>query len=826
MKQWIILSALSIGCALLIPLLPVDVTTDRQIIYIKGGEPVLADHVSRSDQFVFYEIDGKSGMFMRDDVSSVGSIQVQRKVPLLTLINRYKIAILSSVGVSRTIIHATDGRLLLFLIVLVLFWGLWAAAARTIGRVRNQRARPLDRGASTPAGDQPSVVMAEGEDVSDLRNIAMFFLELYKLQNGLKKDAPARFAMAAESAHKKMKVFELGVKGSTDWLTRRMSVGPLGEETGSKSKCFYVIYDTHMVIKIPPVPVTDIEKYIGDIRREVQIVANLAPIACIVPMVSVVLNKVKKLPYKSSLNQEQLEKRYIRLVEEAPEYQEYLKIGDQFAFFMELSNSFFLGRVIDDLHQAKGNIGRELRDAPEVAWDQEAFTARYGLESLTVFEELQTLYQLCDTAARRVIAETGQDDSIHTFQIKNWFLASIAGEDITNEEDDLSPSLLSRIKDEFATVFKSNQKNINDLVRLLKNQIEVKGFMQSRQQIENIASNMLQLLCQLKAKRIALRDLKPDNLFLDADPDDYPVCLNSETGFSIGVIDVETAATLTPAKDGTIAQPLLGGTPLYATPLHLYKNQTLVSFFGELSDSLHLQDWFATMAIIFKAITGKNLFPRAARSFPEILKILKSSRSKSDPDEATVKAMSQKYWSAATIDFKTNLSAYADALNQLTLSLPEAMAPTIAEELGRERACLDSAVRKHVHLSPLFKSEKNRTFLLNASSDTLAKQVARWSNTSQLPDQHRQMAPQMVAFLKNLNRLKKGLAEKQRALSAFDHPVQRISAHSLLEAMFQIAFRNMYKSRWKALPKIKAVSDRQAAVKDDQSMVTAVLNDS
>jgi hypothetical protein len=114
----------------------------------------------------------------------------------------------------------------------------------------------------------------------------------------LNKDAPARFSMTPASANKKMKVFELGVKGNSDWLTRRMSVGPLGEDTGSKSKCFYVIYDTHMVVKIPPVPVTDMVKYVRDIRREVQIAAQLSPVACIVPMVSVVLKKLKRCPMR------------------------------------------------------------------------------------------------------------------------------------------------------------------------------------------------------------------------------------------------------------------------------------------------------------------------------------------------------------------------------------------------------------------------------------------------------------------------------------------------------------------------------------------------
>jgi serine/threonine protein kinase len=498
-----------------------------------------------------------------------------------------------------------------------------------------------------------------------------------------------------------MKIFELGVKGSSDWLTRRMSVGPLGEEAGSKSKCFYVIYDTHMVVKIPPVPVTDMQKYVRDIRREVQIASQLSPVACIVPMVSVVLKKVKKLPYESSLTQEQLEKQYIRLVEEKPEYQEYLKIGDRFAFFMELTNSFFLGRVIDELHGSKDQTGNEFREAPDVAWDQEAFTTRYGLGALPVFEGIQTLYRLCEAEIKRIFKESANGKKVHTFQIKNWFLEAITRENRNLEEKGIDEALRARIKDGFSTVFKSNQKIVDDLIHLLKTQQENKAFSKSRQQIENIASNMLKLLCFLKEKHLALRDLKPDNLFMDADPDTYPGFLKNRRDFSIGVIDVETAVSLKPTRDGTIAQPLLGGTPLYATPLHLLRNGTISNNFGNLADALHLQDWFASIAIIFKAVAGINLFPRAARSFPGMLKILKSSRNRTDPDEATVKAMSQKFWSAAATDIKIHLSAYSDVLNQLTVSVPEAMAPSIKQELERERTLIHHAIRKHVSLSPL-----------------------------------------------------------------------------------------------------------------------------
>ncbi|WP_155305376.1 hypothetical protein [Desulfosarcina widdelii] len=825
MKKWIILVACSIVCTAIASFLEVGVTAERQVIYIKGGEPVLVDSINRTGDLVLYTVDGKSGMFMEDDVTSIGSVQVQKKIALLKVLDRKKLQVLKAMGVDPKTARSLDIRLLVFLAALALACAGMVLFRKTAVLVKQSFPKSEPRSDLQPEAQTANLFAQDSHESSDLRDIAMFFLELYKLQKGVGKDAPARFSMASDSAAKKMKRFELGVKGSNDWLTRRMSIGPLGEDTGSKSKCYYVIYDTHMVVKIPPTPITDMEKYVSAIRREVQIAVQLAPIACIIPMVSVVLNKVKTLPCISDCTQEQIEKQYIRLVEGEPEYRQYLKIGDRFAFFMELTNSFFLGRVIAELHESKNKVADEFREAPEVPWDQDAFTTRYGLDAMPVFEGLQTLYRQCENEAKRIFQASGTSEPVHTFQIKHWFLNCLAGEAIGHDEKEVDADLLQRVETGFTGVLKKHPQEVEDLNQLLKTQLARKGFSQSRLQIENIASNLLHLLDQLKEKHIALRDLKPDNLFLDANPDDYPVFLNNAESFAIGVIDVETAISLVPDQNGYVAQPLLGGTPLYATPLHVLKNGTIASHFGDVAELLHLQDWFATIAIIFKAVSGRNLFRRSARSFPAVLKILKSGPSKSDPDEATVKAMSRKFWSAAAKDIKTSLTEFSDLLNQLSLAVPEAMVPAMSAELKREAACLDAAIRKHVSYSPLFKSEKNKKFLLEASSDTIAKQIAKWDNAQSLPDHHRKVAPQMVSFLRNLNRLKSGAVEKREAIANIEVPPHGVSAYSILEAMFQITFRAMYKSQWKSLPSPNGEMPEKAALEENRSLVTTIIND-
>ena len=182
-------------------------------------------------------------------------------------------------GVDAETARFFDARLLVFLIVLAAIGGGLIVVKKITTAIKRAIARSNAKKDQLLENDISGAFAQDDDGPSDLRDIALFFLELYKMQKGLDKNAPARFAITGDSASSKMKRFELGVKGTNDWLIRRMSVGPLGEDTGSKSKCFYVIYDTHMVVKIPPAPITDMDKYVSAIRKEVQIASQLAPIS-------------------------------------------------------------------------------------------------------------------------------------------------------------------------------------------------------------------------------------------------------------------------------------------------------------------------------------------------------------------------------------------------------------------------------------------------------------------------------------------------------------------------------------------------------------------
>ena len=92
----------------------------------------------------------------------------------------------------------------------------------------------------------------EAPDTSDTLRIVKFFLSCSDSETGAAPDAASNLFPVEAKTIGSNQIYQLRILHNGEWVKRRMSIGPLGEESGSKSKCFYVIYDVHIVVKIPP----------------------------------------------------------------------------------------------------------------------------------------------------------------------------------------------------------------------------------------------------------------------------------------------------------------------------------------------------------------------------------------------------------------------------------------------------------------------------------------------------------------------------------------------------------------------------------------------
>jgi len=404
--------------------------------------------------------------------------------------------------------------------------------------------------------------------------IAQFFLSVFKTQKGAAPSAEATFRPVDDRRPDNNYIYELRVKCNDDWATRRMTIGPIGEDSGSRSTCYYVIYDDHLVIKVSPTPLTDFNRYIQSISNENLIAKELSPRECLIPRVSVILKKIHPLQEGSSLPVELMEEKYIQLLEDNQKLQDYLKIGDGFAYFMDLSKYFFLGHILHRTHNIEDKVTKEVSKHPGLLWNPVEFEARYGSQNADICDRLNPVYTSFHNRCYDLLQQHHIDETVSEFNIKEWFLLFLSGKKLSAADFNTDKRAAADINAVVLKLFADKRQPVRDYQQMVHAFVITKNLKQHNSQISSMIINLLDLLYWLGEKKVAMRDLKPDNLLVAGNPSKFPQFLESSNMYSIGLIDVETAVSYDGSEKNVIRQPPLGGTPSYATPSHRLKNGT------------------------------------------------------------------------------------------------------------------------------------------------------------------------------------------------------------------------------------------------------------
>ncbi len=608
-----------------------------------------------------------------------------------------------------------------------------------------------------------------GYQLAGISEVEHFFLNMHRLQLSAPMNAPARMVPDSGKQTGSNRVYKISVNLKGEWKSRAMTIGPLGEGSGSKSQCFYVIFDTHMVIKIPAEPIKDFSDYIQRIRYEGQLVEKLAPRECIIPNISVIMNKIHPLPQFRDLPADQLEKRYITLLETDPEYHKYLKIGGNFAFFMNLSRYYFLSHVMDSLHIIEDQVRSIITADANLILDCHEFENRYGKKNGWLCFEMQKLFGQFDTEIKKLEAKSDTSFSADERQKKDWLFSHLAWQDISTKQKDLPSNLLSEVKILLQKITSKEAELIATYRRLAKEYAQARLFKRNKAKIEGIATNLLVLLDWLGENNVAMRDLKPDNLLVAGDPENYPLFLSSAEDYSIGLIDLETSVDYMPPKGHPTEQPQLGGTPAYSTPSHFFQNDILYALYQDLPLILNLQDWYATLGIIYEAVTGRRLFGHTARQISELVRNLQQSIMEDQPILDTYKQMSQTFWKSAVAEFQMKTKGDDRWLKSTGVFLPEGMRNRFKDHLLKEKQIIDSQIK-----------EKESESKGAVQSQTEIPGQSGEKNTEE-------------------NELSKRTDHLSKSISIVEDPVSKLPVKDLLEIMFEIVFRAMYPEHWQDL---------------------------
>lgn len=764
---------------------------NRTVILLQNGKVIPVNRTWESGNDIFYENDKQTHFVSRAEIKSIG---LQTLPQLLQVTGTDCMAALNRCAryfnplLQDGAFIANQVKIHPWITTAVLVSGTLLIGVRFVrGRSRKQ---PVKKKA--PALKEPVLELPNRTD------IVRFFLNLYRHQVGAGPDAPCEFVQLPSGPSRNL-VYELRVKHENEWVKRRMTIGPVGEESGSKSKCFYVIYDQHLVVKIPPRPVRDFEEYVASIKKEGLIVEQLAPKECIIPKVSVILSQVHESPAASGTPADLLEEKYIAWLRKFPAHQDYLKINGTFVFFMDLAQHYFLSHIIDEAHDLTAATRAEIDGTGDLIRQPARFKERYAEENDAVGFEIRDLFNQCEAEARRLLKQRGKSSVVSPHRILAWFLRYLEDREIGEIGDGLPPDLAPPINAVFAGLFDKYRVSVDAYLAAVRGFCARLVIDQNRLVIAGLIANLLDLLAWLSEKQVAMRDLKPDNLLVAGPPQDYPGFLRSADDYTLGIIDVETAVYWGAPEDGKIRQPLLGGTPYYATPSHLLPNTVLSACLAPPAAILHMQDWHAVLVMIYKVATGEVLFDRTAKRFVEIKTRVINAMKQAEPLEPQVEEISRMFWRSAAVEFRGRMKAQETALRQVEAQIPRRARAMFVRTLQRDIASITALIQRRVESQTYFSSPGNRDQLLKSPHARICQIMEEVESKMQASTVSPESARATLRFLKDLTNLKALSERKTQIASILEAGRGRMSAYDLLILMFSSVLKSMYREEWKTL---------------------------
>jgi hypothetical protein len=266
--------------------------------------------------------------------------------------------------------------------------------------------------------------------------------------------------------------------------------------------------------------------------------------------------------------------------------------------------------------------------------------------------------------------------------------------------------------------------------------------------------------------------------------------------FSMGLIDFETAMLLRPYPYQDILQPMMAGTPSYATPSHLFNNEVLTELLTDLPRVMHHQDWYAMIVMIYHAIIGERLFDETRKMLPKIGKIVHNPLPEGMTMPKFFKYCSRTFWQSARQEFFQKIGNHRQMLDVVEISIPEGFQTILQEEVARFKTTLALSIRSHIRSQHIFKSEKSGQDLLRASHKMIRQSRINWEKGVTVPKSQPAIRLRIISFLQKLEELKSEYNEKSRFKELLDKENSQISVYDLLIFMFEVVINTMYKPEW------------------------------
>ena len=742
------------------------------IIALENGAFIEVENVWQIDSTVFYAAEGRVQAMPEPRVKQIirGDYAVTH-VP--ALIDYY-------------FIHTPQNA---FNLLLLMFLAATLAALYQVAnaaKVRRISRRPVPAPAEPAVETPPSFPGSEHLRFEFGLEIVRFFLNVFRYQINAPENAPVHITSDEKEPSAGNYTYKIHVQHNGQWQSRRMTIGPIGEKSRSKSTCYYVIYDSRMVIKVPPKPLTDFKRYIKHIDAEKHIAARIAPMQCLIPTLSSILRRIYKFPNESDLSREQLERNYLSLLESKPDLSNFLTISGSHAYFMDVARYYFLGPIVEAMHEKQKPVQDEILSHGHIFWQPHDFYGRYGTDAepvrqqvIALHEKFQQRLNLLERPGKltlQALSERGQ----------TWLLKALAGVSVKDMARDLPVQfrkdlslLIEKLTAEHSRAIQAYRGLIHDYV----NRVRLSRHLP---RMRSMITNLFKMLAWLGEKGVAIRDLKPDNLLVVGDPDRYPFFLNNAEEFSLGLIDLETAVDFTPPIYRRMAQPLLGGTLYYATPAHFLSNKILESRYADIRRVFYLQDWYAAIAIIYELVTGEYLFKMTARQLSQTLNAAREGGRTKGGASRLLKLSRREFWRTASAELDSRCKKHADKLSRVIPALPEEFRQWLTYELEATVKQLRRLSAETIQNQSIFQTDHDRERLLKLSNEALENMINRYKTPaggSHLPADARKQA---IHYFKKLLTYRRDEKKAKDSLKILAHAEVTIPADQIMKIILLV----------------------------------------
>jgi len=628
----------------------------------------------------------------------------------------------------------------------------------------------------------------------EIGSIVQYFLNLYRTQLNVSPSVPSRYFRSVRESKNGFHVYELRVFKNTDeWYTRRVTIGPIGVESGSRSNCFFVTYDQNIVIKIPPTPIKDFRKYCSRIEIDRKTASILEPIKSITPSISWVMNKAMPQSENEFLDVDQVENRYFHILKTRTSSHDFLRIENGFVYFMELSDNYFMDQALRMIHDRESFVREEIKGYAHLVLDPQAFQGRYGATQSDLSYQFSRMFKDCESRITFYAREKGVQESLPPHIVKGIFYNKLSGNEPNKDESGLSDETFNYITQLFSAFFEESNlivKEYYSIIDVFVTQIRKKNL---KSVFSSIITNSINLLIQLRERKIALRDLKPDNLFLDGKKDEFPQFLKDHERFDIGLIDLETAIDY---SHDPIVQPMLAGTPNYASPSHLFLNENNMELFGDLGTVFYMQDWHSVTAMLYRIVIFEHLFSDTSKCIFEIQGTIARKKNAHDLDD--YKKGNNSYWKSALKEFSSKIMNHNDYFASIRVRLTEI---TRKEFISSCSAAIEESskyISDLISEQPFFNDKAKCNSIMNSTSHELEQGLL--NNSFQFLKEENQWkffnnASEFIRFIIVIKNRTEWYVRIRNSISIFDKP--EISVFDLLLFMFGEALRFFENDLWK-----------------------------